>query len=246
MGWLGVRYRTPRHRVSGSGTGRRDPGSRRPVPDPETLPFKKAAQHFIIRDSGSPDMAHILRCEEQVWKISEIRNQLSPRCGAFVCRNGPNYRNGLPKRTLICALELDMRGHGDYLLRPIDIAMPPNKVTIQSIHSSHFHIHIQPFSSLISIFHRRPINRAPLGHTRFYCQGALFPWPDKTRNQFSIQFFTISRRHHSKWFGRYIYHISDHAFTFKQTMNHPFIPESYPFLLPNSVLCTLISVHKRN
>ena len=38
----------------------------------------------------------------------------------------------------------------------------------------------------------RPINRAPLGHTRFYCQGALFPWPNKTRNQFPIQFFASS------------------------------------------------------
>ena len=86
----------------------------------------------------------------------------------------------------------------------------------------------------------RPINRAPLGHTRFYCQGALLPWPDKTCNQFPIQFFIISRRNHSKWFGRYIYHISDHALSLKQTMNRPFILDSYPFLLPNSVLCTLI------
>ena len=92
----------------------------------------------------------------------------------------------------------------------------------------------------------RPIYRAPLGHTLFYCQGALFPWPDKTCNQFPIKFFTISRRHHSKWFGRYINHISDHTLALKQTMNHPFIPESYPFLLPNSVLCILISVHKLN
>ena len=76
----------------------------------------------------------------------------------------------------------------------------------------------------------RPINRAPLGHTRFYCQGALFPWPDKTCNQFQIQFFIISRRHHSKWFGRYITHISDHALTLKQNMNRPLIPDSYPFL----------------
>ena len=38
----------------------------------------------------------------------------------------------------------------------------------------------------------RPINRAPLGHTRFYCQGALLPWPDKTCNLFPIQFFIIS------------------------------------------------------
>ena len=87
----------------------------------------------------------------------------------------------------------------------------------------------------------RPINRAPLGHTRFYCQGALFPWPDKTYNQFPIQFFTISRRHHSKWFGRYINHISDHALTLKQTMIRPLIPDSYPFLLPNSMLWCEIS-----
>ena len=75
----------------------------------------------------------------------------------------------------------------------------------------------------------RPINRAPLGHTRFFCKGALFPWPDKTSNQFPIQFFTFSRRHHSKWFRRYINHISYHALTLKQTMNRPLIPDSYPF-----------------
>ena len=86
----------------------------------------------------------------------------------------------------------------------------------------------------------RPINRAPLGHTRFYCQGALFPWPDKTRNQFPIQFFIFSSRHNSKWFGRYINHISDHAFTLKQNMNRPLIPDSYPFSLPNSILWFLI------
>ena len=97
-----------------------------------------------------------------------------------------------------------------------------------------------------SIFKYRPINRAPLGHTRFYCQGALFPWPDKTCNQFPIQFFTISRRHHSKWFGRYINHISDHALTLKQTMNRPLSPDSYPFLLPNSMLWCEISSHIRN
>ena len=82
----------------------------------------------------------------------------------------------------------------------------------------------------------RPINRAPLGHTRFYCQGALFPWPDKTHNQFPIQFFIISSRHNSKWFGRYINHILDHAFTLKQNMSRPLIPDSYPFSLPNSIL----------
>ena len=92
----------------------------------------------------------------------------------------------------------------------------------------------------------RPINRAPLGHTRFYCQGVLFPWADKTRNQFPIQFFTISRLHYSKWFGRYINHISDHALELKQTMNRPLIPDSYPFLLPNSMLWSEISSHIGN
>ena len=92
----------------------------------------------------------------------------------------------------------------------------------------------------------RPINRAPLGHTRFYCQGALFPWPNKTCNEFTIQLFTISQRHHSKWFGRYINHISDHALTLKQTMNCPLIPDSYPFLFPNSMLWAEISSHIGN
>ena len=92
----------------------------------------------------------------------------------------------------------------------------------------------------------RPINRAPLGHTRFYCQGALFPWPDKTCNQFPTQFFIISRRNHSKWFGRYIYHISDHALSLKQTMNCPFISDSYPFYC-RILFCVLkFSGHKRN
>ena len=90
----------------------------------------------------------------------------------------------------------------------------------------------------------RPIYRAPLGHMCFYCQGALFPWPDKTCNQFPIQFFTISRRNHSKWFCCYINHTSGHALTLKQTMNRPLIPDSYRFLLPNSILCTKISLHK--
>ena len=97
-----------------------------------------------------------------------------------------------------------------------------------------------------SRFTPRPINRAPLGHTRFYCQGALFPWPDKTRNQFPIQFFTISRRYHSKWFGRFINHISDHALSLKQTLNRPLIPDSYPFLLPNSMMWAEISSHIGN
>ena len=35
----------------------------------------------------------------------------------------------------------------------------------------------------------RPIYRALLGHTLFYCQGALFPWPDKTCNQFPDSIF---------------------------------------------------------
>ena len=92
----------------------------------------------------------------------------------------------------------------------------------------------------------RPIYRAPLGHMLFYCQGALFPWPDKTCNQFPIQFFTISRRNHSKWFCCYINHTSGHALSLKQTMNRPLIPDSYPFLLSNSMLCTKISLHKGN
>ena len=87
--------------------------------------------------------------------------------------------------------------------------------------------------------------RAPLGHTHFYCQGALFPWPDITCNQFPIQFFTISQRNHSKWFCCYINHTSGHALMLKQTMNHPLIPDSYHFLLLNSILCTKISLHKR-
>ena len=82
----------------------------------------------------------------------------------------------------------------------------------------------------ISNKHPRTKKRTPLRHTLFYCQGALFPWPDKTCNQFQIQFFTIYRRHHSKWFGRYIKYISDHALTLKQTMDRPLIPDSYPFL----------------
>ena len=60
-----------------------------------------------------------------------------------------------------------------------------------------------------------------------------------------IQFFTISRRNHSKWFCCYINHTSGHALTLKQTMNCPLIPDSYHFLLPNSKLCTKISLHKR-
>ena len=92
----------------------------------------------------------------------------------------------------------------------------------------------------------RPIYRAPLGHTLFYCQGALFPWPDKTCNQFPIQFFTISRRNHSKWFCCYINYTSGHALPLKQTMNRHLIPDSYPFLLPISILCTEISLHKWN
>ena len=97
-----------------------------------------------------------------------------------------------------------------------------------------------------SVYCDGPINRAPLGHMQFYCQGALFPWPDKTCNQFPIQFFTISQRHHAKWFGRYITHISDHALTLKQTINCPLIPDSYPFLLPNSMLWSEISSHIGN
>ena len=30
----------------------------------------------------------------------------------------------------------------------------------------------------------------------------------------------------------------------KQTMNRPLIPDRYSFLLPNSLLCTKISLHK--
>ena len=82
----------------------------------------------------------------------------------------------------------------------------------------------------------RPMYRAPLQHTLFYCHGALFPGPDKTCNQFPIQFFTITWPNHSKLFSCYINHISGHALTLKQTMNRPFIPDSYPILLPNSVL----------
>ena len=77
----------------------------------------------------------------------------------------------------------------------------------------------------------RPIYRASLGHTLFYCQGALFPWSDKTCNQFLIQFFTISRRNHPKWFCCYINHTSGHALLLKQTMNRPLIPNSYPFFI---------------
>ena len=86
----------------------------------------------------------------------------------------------------------------------------------------------------------RPIYRAPLGHTSFYCQGALF-----TCNQSPIQFFTISRRNHSKWFCCYINHTSSHGLTLEQTMNRPLIPDSCHFLLPNTILCTEISLHKR-
>ena len=94
-------------------------------------------------------------------------------------------------------------------------------------------------------YYNRPIYRAPLGHTRFYCQGALFPWPDKTCNQFPIQFFTISRRNNCKSFCCYINHTSGDVLTMKQTMNRPLIPDSYRFLLPNTILCSKISLHKR-
>ena len=69
--------------------------------------------------------------------------------------------------------------------------------------------------------------------------GALFPRPDKTCNQFPIHFFTISQWNHSKWFTCYSNHSSGHALTLKQTMNRPFIPDSCPFLLPSDCnLCT--------
>ena len=117
--------------------------------------------------------------------------------------------------------------------------MTPSNASIGAILDTRENERFQTFSTLLlARILPRPIYRDPLGLTRFYCQGALFPWPDKTCNQFPIQFFTISRGNHSKWFCCYINHV-------KTNHESPSIPNSYCFLLPISILCSKISLHKR-
>ena len=46
--------------------------------------------------------------------------------------------------------------------------------------------------------------------------------------------------------GVFINHTSGLVLPLKQTLNRPLIPDNCPFLLPTSILCTKISLHKWN